>query len=148
MLSFHAKHRLLWHGVLIFLLGLLAGAVVPLLTNPRMGLAAHVGGVMSGMFLILVGLIWEEITLPAWAKKAEFWLFLYASHTGWVAQFLAGLFGTSRSTPIGGAGFSGTAWQEALVDFLAISFSLAILLACILALWGLWRIAPRTKEKT
>jgi len=132
-----AKRRLIWHGTLIFLLGLLAGAVVPLLKNPRMGLAAHVGGVLSGTFLILVGLIWEEIKLPVRTKKANFWLFLYASHTGWLAQFLAGLFGTSRSTPIGGAGFSGTAWQETVVDFVAISFSVAIALAGILTLWGL-----------
>jgi len=64
MIPRDAKRRLLWHGILIFLLGLLAGAFAPWLTNPRMGVAAHVGGVLSGTFLILVGLIWEEIKLP------------------------------------------------------------------------------------
>lgn len=58
------KRRLLWHGTLIFVFGLLAGAAVPVVANPRMGVAAHVGGVMSGMFLMLIGLIWEEIRLP------------------------------------------------------------------------------------
>ncbi len=138
-----AKRRLIWHGILIFLLGLLAGAFVPWLKNPRMGVAAHVGGVLSGIFLILVGLIWEEIKLRPKAKNVDFWLFLYASHTGWVAQFLAAVFGTGRSMPVGGAGFRGTAWQEALVDFLAISFSVTIALPGILALWGLRR---RTTE--
>ena len=108
-----------------------------MLTNPRMGVAAHVGGVMSGLLLLLVGLIWGEIRLPASAEKAAFWLFLYASYTGWLAQLLAAWFGTSRATPIAGAGYSGTAWQENLVYFVAISFSIAISLACILALWGL-----------
>ncbi|HLE62387.1 MAG TPA: hypothetical protein VI750_04565 [Pyrinomonadaceae bacterium] len=122
----NAKRRLIWHGILIFLLGLLAGAFVPWLKNPRMGVAAHVGGVLSGIFLILVALIWEEIKLPLWAKKTDFWLFLYASHTGWLAQFLAAVFGTSRSMTVGGAGFTGNAWQEALVDFVAITFSAAI----------------------
>ncbi len=128
------KRCLFWHGLLIFLFGLLAGAVVPLLTNPRMGVAAHLGGVLSGMFLIVIGLLWEEIRLSALAEKAALWLFLYASHTGWLAQFLAALFGTSRSTPIAGAGYQGAAWQETVVGFLAVSFSLAILLASILAL--------------
>ncbi len=69
--------------MLIFGLGLLTGAVVPVMTNPRMGVAAHVGGVMSGMFLILVGLLWDQIKLSLRAEKAAFWLFLYASYTGW-----------------------------------------------------------------
>lgn len=140
----NAKRRLIWHGVLIFLLGLLAGAFVPWLKNPRMGVAAHVGGVLSGIFLILIGLIWEEIKLPAQTKTVDFWFFLYASYTGWLAQFLAAVFGTGRSMPVGGAGFRGTAWQEALVDFLAISFSAAIALAGILALWGLRRRASES----
>lgn len=132
-----AKRRLLWHGMLIFGLGLLTGAVVPVMTNPRMGVAAHLGGVMSGMLLLLVGVIWGEIRLPASAEKAAFWLFLYASYTGWLAQLLAASFGTSRATPISGTGYGGAAWQENLVYFVAISFSIAISLACILALWGL-----------
>ena len=137
MIRNKTKRRLFWHGLLIFLFGLLAGAAVPVLTNPRMGVAAHLGGVLSGMFLIVIGLLWGEIRLSAPAEKAALWLFLYASHTGWLAQFLAALFGTSRSTPIAGAGYRGAAWQEIVVGFLAVSFSLTILLACILALWGL-----------
>jgi hydroxylaminobenzene mutase len=131
------KRRLYWHGMLIFVLGLLAGATVPVLTNPRMGVAAHVGGVLSGIFLILIGIIWEEIRLSARAERIAFWLFLYASHTGWLAQYLAAVFGTSRATPIAGAGYSGADWQEYLVYVVAVSFSIAILIACLMALWGL-----------
>ncbi len=136
------KRRLLWHGILIFIFGLLAGAAMPLVINPRMAVAAHVGGVLSGMFLVLVGLIWDQIRLPATAAKVTFWLFLYASHTGWLAQFLAAVFGTSRATPIAGAGFRGSLWQENLVLYLAVSFSIAILAACVLALWGLSNRRP------
>ncbi len=132
-----AKRRLLWQGMLIFGLGLLTGAVVPVMTNPRMGVAAHVGGVMSGMFLILVGLLWDQIKLSLRAEKAAFWFFLYAAYAGWLAQLLAAWFGTSRATPIAGAGYRGAAWQENLVWFVAISFSIAVSLACLLALWGL-----------
>ncbi len=102
-----AKRRFLWHGMLIFGLGLLTGAVVPVMTNPRMGVAAHVGGVMSGMLLLLVGVIWGDIKLSASMEKAAFWLFLYASYAGWLGQLLAAWFGTSRATPIGGAGYRG-----------------------------------------
>lgn len=43
--------RLLWHGLFLFLLGLLTGLVVPMFQNPRMGLSAHLEGVMNGIFL-------------------------------------------------------------------------------------------------
>jgi hydroxylaminobenzene mutase len=45
-----AKRRLLWHGMLLFLLGLLTGFVEQKFNNPRMGLAAHLEGVMNGIF--------------------------------------------------------------------------------------------------
>ncbi len=131
------KRRFIRNGIVIFLLGLLSGALVPVLTNPRMGVSAHLGGVMSGTFLIVIGLIWTEIKLSVETEKIAIWLFLYASYTGWLAEFLAAVFGTSRSTPIGGAGYKGAPWQEYLVGFVAISFSLTIALASLLALWGL-----------
>jgi hydroxylaminobenzene mutase len=134
-----AKRRLIWHGLFVFGLSLLVGAVVPVLTNPRMGVSAHVGAAMSGMLLVLIGLIWDQIVLPAWGEAAAFWLFLYATYTGWLAQFLAGLWGTSRATPIGGAGYAGEPWQELTVYVVAVSFSLAIAAAWILTLCGLRR---------
>ena len=143
MTSTETKRRLLWHGILIFLFGLLAGMAVPLVANPRMGVAAHLGGVMSGIFLLLVGLIWEDIKLSSVAARTALWLFLYSSYTGWLAQFLAACWGTSEATPIGGAGYRGAPWQENVVWLVAISFSVTITLACILALWGLRKHAVR-----
>jgi hydroxylaminobenzene mutase len=46
------KRRLLWHGMFLFLLGLLTGFVEQKFNNPRMGLAAHLEGVMNGTFLV------------------------------------------------------------------------------------------------
>jgi len=137
------RRRFVRHGVLIFLFGLMAGAFVPWLANPRMGLSAHLGGVMSGTFLMVMAMVWNEIKLPARTERIAIWLFLCASHTGWLAQFLAALFGTGRSMPVVGAGFRGALWQENLVDFVAISFSLTIAVAGLLALWGLRKGASR-----
>ena len=52
-----ANRRLMWHGVLLFLLGLLTGLVEQRFTNVRMGLAAHLEGLMNGTFLIALGAI-------------------------------------------------------------------------------------------
>ena len=49
----------------LFLLGLLVGFVEQEFTNPRMGLAAHLEGVMNGTFLVALGAIWKEIRVSA-----------------------------------------------------------------------------------
>jgi hydroxylaminobenzene mutase len=129
--------RLLWHGILLFLLGLIVGFAVPALHNPRMGLASHLEGVMNGTFLLALGLAWRHLILSARSQTALFWLALYGTYVNWFTTLLAATFGTSRSTPLAGAGYSGAAWQEALVDFGLVSLSLAMLGTCVLALWGL-----------
>jgi hypothetical protein len=60
-----------------------------------------------------------------------------------MALFLAGVFGTSATTPLHGAGHAGTAWQEALVGAGLVVGGVAILAGCTLALWGLRRSAAR-----
>ena len=45
---------LIWHGVFLFLLGLLTGCVIPAVTSPRLGLSAHMEALLNGMFLVLV----------------------------------------------------------------------------------------------
>jgi hypothetical protein len=42
--------RLMWHGMFLFLLGLITGLVEQRFTNIRMGLSAHLEGVMNGHF--------------------------------------------------------------------------------------------------
>ena len=50
-----ANRRLMWHGILLFLLGLLTGLAEDHFTNVRMGLAAHLEGLMNGTFLLALG---------------------------------------------------------------------------------------------
>ena len=47
-----SKRRLLWHGMFLFLIGLFTGLVEDRFSNLRMGLAAHLEGVMNGTFLV------------------------------------------------------------------------------------------------
>jgi len=74
----------MWHGVLLFLLGLLTGLVEQRFTNVRMGLAAHLEGVMNGIFLIALGAIWNEVSLPPLAKGATYWVVLYGTYAKWL----------------------------------------------------------------
>ena len=131
--------RLLWFGLFLLLLGLLTGLLVPSLANPRMGLSAHLEGVMNGLLLAVLGLAWDRLVLSERAGAALFWLALYGAYANWATTLLGALLGTNRRTPIAGAGYGGLPWQENLVEVGLISLVIAIIAAFVLALWGLRR---------
>ncbi len=135
------KRRLLWNGMFLFLLGLLTGFVEQNFNNPRMGLAAHLEGVMNGTFLIALGAVWAEVRLSPRLNAAAYWSALYGTYVNWVTTTLAAIFGTAAMSPITGAGHNGQPWQESVVSFGFMSVGLTMIIASILVLWGLRRNA-------
>jgi hydroxylaminobenzene mutase len=136
-----SKRRLLWHGMFLFLLGLLTGFVEQKFNNPRMGLAAHLEGVMNGTFLVALGAVWTEVRLSARLKVAAYWSALYGAYINWATTTLAAILGTAALSPITGAGHSAQPLQEGVVTFGFMSVGLAIVASSILVLWGLRRTA-------
>ena len=133
----YQSHYLLVNGMLLFILGLLNGLVIPLFKNKRMGLSAHLAGVQSGMVLLLFGFLWARLSLPEILLSASYWLSLYSMYAIWLALLLAAIWGSSRSTPIAGAGFQASKRQELIVQLLLVSGSVAIIAASGVLLWGL-----------
>lgn len=134
----HQSHYLLVNGMLLFILGLLNGLMIPFFKNKRMGLSAHLAGVQSGMVLLLFGFLWARLSLPEILLSASYWLSLYSMYAIWLALLLAAIWGSSRSTPIAGAGFEASKQQELIVKLLLVSGSLAIIAASSALLWGLF----------
>lgn len=135
------QRRLLWHGMFLFLIGLLTGLVETQFTNTRMGLAAHLEGVMNGTFLLALGAGWAHVRLPAHLDTTAYWTVLYGTYANWFFTTLAAVFGTAAMSPITSAGHSGSPWQETLVTAGFVSVGLAIIAASVLVLWGLRRSA-------
>lgn len=134
-----SRRRLLWHGMFLFLLGLLTGLAEQNFSNPRMGLAAHLEGVMNGTFLVALGAVWVEVRLSPRLKSAAYWSALYGTYANWAVTSLAAIFGTAAMSPITAAGRSGQPWQEGLVTVGFMSVGIAIVAASILVLSGLRR---------
>ena len=65
------KRRLFFHGFLLFLLFLVEGMFVQSMRNPRIALSAHVGGLMSGLFLGVLGAAWNELRSTACRLLAD-----------------------------------------------------------------------------
>lgn len=125
----------------LFLLGLLTGFVEQKFINPRMGLAAHLEGVMNGIFLVALGAAWTEVRLTLRLRVAAYWGALYATYANWAATTMAAIFGTGALSPITAAGHSARPWQEGVVTFGFMSVGVVLVASSILILLGLRRPA-------
>ncbi|MGA2186867.1 MAG: hydrogenase [Bryobacteraceae bacterium] len=138
-----ANRRLMWHGMCLFLLGLVTGFVEQRFANIRMGLAAHLEGVMNGTYLVALGAVWIEVRLSPPKKAIAYWTALYGTYGNWFVTVLAAVFGTSSLSPITGAAHSAQPWQENIVAFAFPTVGIAIITCSVLVLWGLRRKALR-----
>jgi hydroxylaminobenzene mutase len=130
---------MMWHGMFLFLIGLLTGLFERRFTNMRMGVAAHLEGVMNGTFLIALGAIWSNVELPPRAKAAARWSALYGTYTNWLFTILGAAFGTAAASPIAAAGHRGKPWQEKVVGAGFLSVAVSIIASAVLVVWGLGR---------
>jgi (hydroxyamino)benzene mutase len=131
------RRRLMFHGMFLFVIGLVTGFVETHFANVRMGLAAHLEGVMNGTFLVAVGAAWSEVRLSSTTSKIAFWVLLFSTYGNWAMTVLAASFGTAALSPITGAGHSGLPWQESFVKAGFMSIGIGIVASSLMVLWGL-----------
>ncbi|MBI3138842.1 MAG: hydrogenase [Sphingobacteriales bacterium] len=131
------SRRLKMLGMLLLLLGLITGLVLMNFKNPRMGLSSHLEGILNGLLLVAAGFLWDELKLATRAKRSAGWLLLYGTYSNWFFTLLAAVLGTSRITPIAGAGYTGTRLQENILSAGFILVGLSMLVAVTLMVYGL-----------
>lgn len=132
------SNKLIFWGLALFLLGLTIGLFVQNMTNPRMALSAHLEGLMNGMFLMLLGLIWQRLVLSAKLLKITFLLAIYGTFANLLAVIIASITGFGKMMPIAG-GKEGTGIAEGLISFLLVSLALCMLAVCILVMTGFYK---------
>ena len=136
----------MWHGMCLFLIGLLTGFAEQHFANIRMGLAAHLEGVMNGTCLIALGAVWNAVRLLPRTKAIAYWTAFYGAYENWFVTMLAAVFGRSALSPITEAGHSGQSWQESLVTVGFLTVGITIVASSVLVLRGLRAKAiPRTR---
>ena len=125
-------------GLVLFVIGLLTGFAIPVLKNPRMGLTSHLEGVLNGMFLALLGLLWPHVHLPhAWGVTAVV-LIVYSAFANWLGALLAAAWGAGRKlAPIAAGDHEASTAREAVFGFLVISLSVAIVIGVVIVIAGL-----------
>ena len=99
-------------------------------------------GLQSGMMLWVMGLMWHRLDLPASVARLLEVLAVGGLYAIFVSLFLAALWGTSRSTPIAGAGHQASRLHEVVVTVVLTTGSVASAVSAMLLLWGLCRWKP------
>ena len=115
----------------------MVGLFIPLMVNPRMCLSSHMEGLLNGMFLVMLGLIWERVSLSEKWLKITFWLSIYGTFTNWLGILLAVIFNAGKDLTIAANGKEGTPLAEGLVTFLLVSLAISMLIICVAVLIGL-----------
>lgn len=129
--------HLLFAGFLLFLLGLITGLIVPAFASPRLGLSSHIEGVLNGIFLIVLGLLWHRLKLTDRTLKFTYWLALYGTFANWFAMLVAAVFNAGKMLGVAAGGTEGPPVAEAVVTFLLITLSVAMIIISIVILIGL-----------
>ena len=126
-------------GMLLFLIGIASGLAVGLFQNPRLAVSGHLEGVLNGMFLLIVGLIWPRLALGDRARKIAFALVLFGTYANWALTMLGAAWGTKKLTPIAGAGYESAPWQETAMTVGLSVMVVAMAVGVGLLAWGLRR---------
>lgn len=136
-------NRLVFWGLLLFLGSLVTGLLLVagpgFVANPRGVLAGHLEAAMNGMFVIIVGLFFHRLQLSQPQSSVCRACLLYGAYANWVFTTLAGILGTSASTPLAGAGHQGSAAAEQIILVGLVSVALTTLVAVSLLLVGVRR---------
>lgn len=132
------SRRLIFLGLVLFLLGLVLGLFVPSFANPRMALSGHLEGILNGLFLSVLGIIWQRLALGLKWRMLAFWLAVYGAFANYLAVIVAAATGQGSMMPIAG-GKDGTFLIEGLISFLLVSLSVAMLFVCGIVLVGFYR---------
>jgi hydroxylaminobenzene mutase len=141
----HQSDKLLFWGMFLFFLGLVVGLFIPILANPRMGLTTHLEGVINGIFLIVLGLIWSKLELSKRWLSLAFRLTFYGAFANFIAVLIASITGSGKMMPLAG-GQEGTPLIEGIITFLLISLSVAMLAVCVILLTGLYKYINSRKN--
>lgn len=135
--DFSAKAFLL-SGAILFFIGLVQGALIPRMLNPRMALSAHLTAVQCGMALMIFGLIRPLMELGESSLAITLWFSIAGFYLLWFGIALSAITGASRVLPIAGEGYSAGKLGESSVAIIMGTGSLLSLISGGLIIVGLW----------
>lgn len=136
-LTVTADRRLVAHGAIMTLLGLLSG-FTPLFAKARVaGLEAHTIGVLQGALLFGLAAVWPSLGRGGVVTAARYCA-LIGLYANWLGALLSALWSAKGMFLVNGASMPGGAapWMEGTVAVL-LNVSVLVIVMCVLILWAL-----------
>lgn len=131
-------HRLLQLGIFLFLLALLVGLAIPKFAVPRLGLSTHLLGIMQGIFLMVMGLLWPSLRFGHVVSRITLILGVYGCIAAWTANLAAAVWGVGNGMlPIAAGQSHGSVLQEGIIAVALRSAGVSLIAFAVLVLWGL-----------
>jgi hydroxylaminobenzene mutase len=124
-------------GIILFLISLINGFLIQLLCLPRLGLSAHLIGLIGASFLFGIGSYWSRLNLSPRTSKIGMVLLIYSFCVGWAVYFAAAALGAGKMFPIASQNKAGTSAVEGIIGIFMLSFVLTFLISFIILLKGL-----------
>ncbi len=137
--NWQSRHstQLIQVGMTLFFLALVVGLVVQQFAVPRLGLSVHLLGIMQGIFLTLLGLVWPRLTVErTWSRVGD-GLPVYGCIAAWLANVLAATQGGSAMLPLASGQERSAPVFEAAITLGLRSAAIALIAATVLVLRGL-----------
>ena len=135
--------RLQQAGMVLFLLALLVGLGLHKLAVPRLGLSAHLLGIMQGTFLVAAGVMWPNLHFTRGQSALAALLAVCGCVAAWLANLAGAAWGAGGAMlSIAGGTARGTPLQEIVIVVLLRGAAVALVLTTLLILWGLRGPAP------
>ena len=131
---------LLQIGIALILAAALLGLIIPYFVVPRLALSGHLIGILQGIILVAIGLLWSRLSLTRTQFAITFWLIVYQAVAASLSNFLAAAWGAGNSIiPMAAGAAHGSASQELVINLGLRSAGAALIVALVLILWGLRR---------
>jgi len=139
--------RILMHGMLLVMVGLMWGLAVPATAHPRLALGAHIQLITNGMLLMVLAT--ALLTIPNRVGPKSVFVMQLAAFLTWamaLSEVANSWWGTKQMLPLaasqaGAAG--GESWQELIVSLAHLGAGFVLIAAWALLVIGFLRGASR-----
>ena len=134
------------NGVGLMLAGLICGALVPATPYPRLMLSAHNAGFTVSATLSIFAALLLSSSLSSVSIRAAT-IVVWAHVALWALSFsevAAAFWGTSQALPLAAAEAGapgGALWQETLVSVCHVIPAILLIVAWLILVRGVWRVA-------
>ena len=135
--------RILMHGMLLVLVGLVWGFAIPATPYPRLALGAHIQLVMNGMLMMVMAT--ALLAMPNRVGPKSVWIMQLAAYLTWamaLSEVANAWWGTRQMLPIAASetdAAGGASWQELVVMLTHLGAGLGLIVAWVSLVVGFVR---------